>query len=673
MYTNLVDVQQDGYTNDLDLGAVAQAFAPKGALHMAEPHFRSRVHQVKFALAVEHAIDSQGKLVVEAGTGTGKTYAYLVPVLLSGRKTIISTATKGLQDQLFLRDLPHVRDALKVPVRVALLKGRSNYLCLYRFEMAQQEVTELNKFEQRDMTRVRLWAQKTRTGDLAEVSVMDERSPVIPLVSSTRENCLGSDCPVYRKCYLMQARQEAMAADVVVVNHHLFFADLAVRESGVAELLPTVDVVVFDEAHQLNEAGLQFLGVTWSTAQVMDFARDLVAGGLTFARGIHNWTELASNCEQAVRELRLVCRQLPMNARLPWEDEVPDRIDAAMWRQGLLQVTQCLEAAHEALGQVNETAPDLARLHERSVLLLQRLEGFNAPKAAETVRWVEAGASLRLIESPLDIAKAMQERCFQGAQAWVFTSATLGTDSQLSWFTQQVGLKDAVIERFDSPFDYATQAAYYVPDHFPRPNEATHMDAVADLAANLVGQLGGRAFVLTTSLRALNLIGKTLQERFEQEGKAIEVLVQGSRPKRELLEEFRRSAAHSVLVGSQSFWEGIDVAGDDLQLVIIDKLPFPVPSDPLVQARCARVEGEGGNAFTEISIPEAAVSLKQGAGRLIRSEVDRGLLVMCDSRLTRMSYGKRLLGALPPMQRLRSLEEVQAFISELECTPDLFS
>lgn len=282
------------------------------------------------------------------------------------------------------------------------------------------------------------------------------------------------------------------------------------------------------------------------------------------------------------------------------------------------------------------------------------------------IRWVESGASLRLIESPLDIAQAMQERCFHGGQAWVFTSATLGDDARLSWFTKQAGVTDAVIERFDSPFDYAQQAAVYVPARFPRPGDAAHLDAVSSLVAQVVGQLGGRAFVLTTTLKALKLIGDALKNHFAQTGQAVQVLVQGSRPKRELLALFRRSAQHSVLVGSQSFWEGIDVAGDDLQLVVIDKIPFPPPHDPLIQARCQRAELEGGNAFSEVSIPEAAVTLKQGAGRLIRRETDRGVLVVCDSRLANMGYGKRLLAALPPMRRLRTMQEVEDCIAALK-------
>ena len=646
--------------------AVREAFSSSGALSKADPGFSVRAYQTQFALTVARTIlTHQGKLVVEAGTGTGKTYAYLVPVLLSGRKAVISTATKSLQDQLFLRDLPHVRRALNVPVTIALLKGRNNYLCLHRLEIAQTGGVAFAPKEQRDLTRVIFWAQSTKTGDMAEIVGLDERSPVIPVVTSTRENCLVSECPQFHQCYLMQARKAAMAADVVVVNHHLFFADLAVRESGVAELLPTVDAVIFDEAHQLNEAGLQFLGVTWSTSQVLDFSRDALASTLMFVRGVEDWQSLSSSCEQAVRDLRLLARKIPAHTRLAWSDEIPERMDERQWIAALSNVEEKLQMMCEALKEVVAAAPDLNRLYQRGILLLQRLKGFSLPKAVGSIRWVEVGGPLKLVESPLDIAQAMQERCFSGAQSWVFTSATLGDDASLGWFTEQVGLTDAQTIKLDSPFDYQKQAALYVPENFPRPNDTEHIYAVAHLAAKLVETLGGRAFVLTTTLKALKLIGEELTHYFAEQGDFVQVLVQGSRPKRDLLEAFRNDAKQSVLVGSHSFWEGIDVAGDDLQLVIIDKLPFPPPNDPLVQARCERVEEHGGNAFADISIPEAAVTLKQGAGRLIRSEIDRGVLVITDPRLVKMGYGKRLLAALPPMQHLRSFDAAVGYLKKM--------
>ncbi|MGL4666943.1 MAG: ATP-dependent DNA helicase, partial [Saezia sp.] len=547
---NLASIESSSVIDD----AVIKTFSSSGALCKADPGFCVREYQTQFALTVAHTIFThQGKLVVEAGTGTGKTYAYLVPVLLSGRKALISTATKSLQDQLFLRDLPHVRRALNMPISIALLKGRNNYLCLHRLELAQTGGMTFTAKEQRDLTRVIFWAQGTKTGDMAEVTGLDERSPVIAIVTSTRENCLGSECPQFHECYLMQARKAAMAADVVVVNHHLFFADLAVRESGVAELLPTVEMAIFDEAHQLNEAGLQFLGESWSTSQTLDFLRDALTNGLMFARGLYEWQALSSAGEQAVRDFRLLAKKIPANTRLAWNGKVPDEMEQEQWESALNLIGEKLEELCDALKEVAAAAPDLNRLFQRGTLLRQKLHSFSLPKASESIRWVEVGGSLKLIESPLDIALAMQERCFSGAQSWVFTSATLGEDESLSWFTEQVGLTDAVTMKLNSPFDYPEQAAIYVPENFPRPNDAEHGYAVSHMAAKMIEALGGRAFVLTTTLRALKLIGEELTNYFSEQGSDIQVLVQGSRPKRDLLEAFRNGASRSVLVGSHSF------------------------------------------------------------------------------------------------------------------------
>ena len=648
---------------------IRRIFSPQGLLQQANPYFCTREPQIEFALAVMQAVSvPQSKLVVEAGTGTGKTYAYLVPILLSGKKTVISTATKGLQDQLFGRDLPQMKEVLNLPVRIALLKGRGNYFCIHRADMAQQEILALAPSEQKVLMQILKWAKTTDSGDLAQMSNLDERSSVIPLVTSTRENCLGGDCPHYRNCYLTKARWEAMAAEVVVVNHHLFFADLMVKESGVAELLPTVDVVVFDEAHQLNDAGLQFLGTVWSTSQTVDFSRDMQTAGLTYAKGLQDWVQLSFDIEQAVREFRLVCKNLPSNTRLPWEGAIPDDVHGQQWTDALDKLDTSLKQAQDALELLSGTSPDLAHLHERSQELRQRLNQFEHPKETGMVRWVEAGMNVRLTESPLDIAQAMQERCYQNAQSWIFTSATLGADARLSWFTNQIGLEDAKILRFESPFDYAKQAALYVPTNFPKPGGQEHLERVADLAVELVGALGGRTFILTTTLRALKVIGERLRQLLEERDLPVQVLVQGEKPKRELLEKFRGAADHSVLIGSQTFWEGIDVAGNDLQLVMIDKLPFPPPGDPLVKALCDRVEEQSRSSFNDVSIPAAAVALKQGGGRLIRRESDRGMLVVCDPRLVKMGYGKRLLGALPPMLRLKYFQDAQAYLADLRQT-----
>jgi len=640
----------------LDL-AVASAFAAGGSLARADPGYVERDVQQRFASAVAQCLDQRTALVAEAGTGVGKTFAYLVPLLLSGRRALVSTATKSLQDQLFLRDLPRLTQALGVPVQVALLKGRASYLCLHRLDQARQggapgqPVLLPDRFALRALSRVETWARTTLSGDLAELDGLDERSPVIALVTSTRENCLGGECPKFTACHVVKARREAMTADLVVVNHHLFFADMALRDSGVAELLPSVDAAVFDEAHQLVEAGVQFLGTTLGSAQLIDFARDLLALGLQQARGLADWQVLAGAVERAARELRLAAsgalRDLRGTVKLRWIERsgLPEFVAA------LDTLAATCSAAADAAREVIALGPDFTKLNERATTLAQLAARFGQDAAEGHVRWIDVTAQqARLVESPLDIRDMLTEQRARASKAWIFTSATLGDDDDLSWFTATTGLEDAVKLRLGSPFDYAAHARLYVPRLFPKPNEPGHAIAVATLAARCVVALGGRTFVLTTTLRALPLVAQTMRTELEAAGAGhVDVLVQGSQPKRALLHRFLDHRA-SVLVGSQTFWEGIDVPGDALQCVLIDKLPFPPPNDPLIEARVKRLEAQGRNPFSECFVAEAAVSLKQGAGRLIRSETDRGLLVVCDPRMVRMPYGARLRAALPPMK-----------------------
>jgi ATP-dependent DNA helicase DinG len=662
---------------------VREVFAQGGVLSQAADQFREREGQTQMALAVARTIERGGVLVVEAGTGVGKTFSYLVPALLSGERVLLSTATKTLQDQLFGRDLPRLVTALGLPVRTALLKGRASYLCLHRLDLARHDASLPERGSLRTLAKIEQWSKATRTGDLAELPGLDERSPLIPLVTSTRDNCLGAQCPQFKPCHVNLARREAMAADVVVINHHLFFADLAVRESGMAELLPSVRVVVFDEAHQLNETGVQFLGVQLGTGQALDFARDMLAAGLQQARGLVDWQQLVAAVERGARDLRLTVGKQWPGAKLRWAGDAPEGVPAPAWQEALGALQQAFAGAARGLDTVSELAPDFVRLHDRAQQLAQRAERFAEACALGSVRWVDVGTQLRLVESPLDIAEAVRTRVLKtGAaeaegdedaqgRAWVFTSATLGDDPRLRWFTEPCGLDDAEVLRVQSPFDYASQAALFVPRAFPKPNDPTHSQQVALLAARGAAALGGRTLVLTTTLRALRTIGDAMKAQFErlEAGQRPEVLVQGELPKRVLMDRFREGASEGragcVLVASASFWEGFDAPGDALQLVVIDKLPFPPPNDPLVEARSQRLESQGRSAFGEYSLPEAAVSLKQGAGRLIRRESDQGVLVICDTRLVAMGYGKRLLAALPPMRRIEGEAELEAEIAAL--------
>lgn len=687
--------------------AVQAAFSEGGVIARTQPHFRPRSGQTEMAMAVAETIADGGVLVVEAGTGVGKTYSYLVPALLSGQRVLISTATKALQDQLFARDLPSLTRMLGLPLRMAQLKGRPSYLCQHHLGQARQGRAASGRAAPQDpqllrtLARVEEWARVTRSGDLAELSSVSEDSAVWPLVTSTRENCLGSACPQFQPCHLNVARREALAADVVVVNHHLFFADLEVRESGVAQLLPSVGVVVFDEAHQLNETGIQFAGTLVGTAQLQGYGRDFLAQTLEHARGMGDWMQLSADLERTVRDLRLAVGRSTVGERLRWLGVVPDGLDARVWSQAFSALGQALHAALVALGAVEEMAAELRQLYARGEALLRRLALFGRASSDDTVRWLDIGSRhLRMIESPLSIARIVRTRLLQESEtpagegvadagrqdagrpdagrpdagrpdAWIFTSATLGDDAQLSWFTEPCGLRDARVLRVDSPFDYAQQAGVYVPAEFPAPGTPAHSAEVAALVQRSAEVLGGRTLVLTTTSKALQLIGAALQAQFGLFSD-LEVLVQGQAPKQLLLERFRVGAEGGgkgcILVASATFWEGVDMPGDALELVVIDKLPFPPPDDPLVEARSQQLEAVGRSAFRDYMLPEAAMALKQGAGRLIRRETDQGVLVVADTRLVTKPYGRRLLAALPPMRRLKTAADYDAALAALTLT-----
>lgn len=657
---------------------VAAAFAQDGWLSRAEPHFRPRAGQTEMAMAVAQTIEDGGVLVVEAGTGVGKTFSYLVPALLSGQRVLVSTATKALQDQLYLRDLPRLVQALGLPLRVARLKGRSSYVCLHRLGQVHQSKVPLDPQVLRAVARVQDWSRGTRSGDLAELPGLAENSTVAALVTSTKDNCVGSSCAHWEQCHVNTARAQALQADVCVVNHHLFFADMEVRDSGVAQLLPTAGVVVIDEAHQLNETGIQFAGWVLGTRQLQSYIKDVLADVTLHARGLADWMQLLGQLEQALNEWRAVGAGIAPGSRLRWLGAAPEGVSDKAWRGGLHAVGQSLRALLLVLAKVAETAHALVALYERGARLLSQLASFAQPVPDDAVRWLEVTRHhLRLMESPLTIAHLMRahmqpqeadDPASQPSKAWVFTSATLGDDEDLRWFTETCGLRQAQVLRVDSPFDYASQAVLYVPEDIPEPaQQVAHSAAVAQLAGDGAAALGGRTLVLTTTLKALGAIGQQLQQRFGLL-EPMDVLVQGQGPKHVLMERFRAGTLHGrgcILVASSTFWEGVDIPGDALQLVVIDKLPFPPPDDPLVEARSRQMEMLGRSPFADYMLPEACMALKQGAGRLIRRETDQGILVVADARLRTKAYGKRLVAALPPMQRIGTQEAWQQALQQL--------
>ena len=647
-----------------------------GPLARADSGYRERPEQLRMAQAVAQAIDAQDTLIVEAGTGIGKTYAYLIPLLQSGRRGLVSTATKSLQDQLYWRDLPRLCELLGIPIRTALLKGRGSYLCRHRMGLARQAPEGLDRYSLRQIATVEDWARTTATGDLSEVVGLDERSTLMPLITSTRDNCLGNECPSHADCHVMAARREAMAADLLVVNHHLFFADLALKDGGMAELLPAVEVVVFDEAHQILDTGLQFVATTFGTLAATDLARDLKSTGLQQARGLQDWVAVAQQIEQAARELMLASEGGQGGSRrVRWSERDSARPEGAArplevaFTLALETLHKALQAGREAAAAVAEAGPDLARLRDRAEELGQRLARFREPVAVDRVRWIDVGThQARLIDTPLDIRELLQQHQSSTLRGWVFTSATLGDEPTLAWFRRQAGLDAARTLSLGSPYDYAGRARLWIPSHLPVPGDPEHSPAVAQLAARCASRLGGRTFVLATTLKALQAIGQEMARIFKERGLEIEVLVQGSMPKRLLLDRFMDAASGrgAVLVGAQSFWEGIDVPGPALQCVLIDKLPFPPPDDPLLEARTRSLKAQGRDPFDELFIAETAIALKQGAGRLIRSEQDSGLLILGDRRLLTQRYGARLIAALPPMPRLGETAEVVDWLAWLK-------
>lgn len=667
------------------LQELSDIFAPDGPLAQAVPDYRPRQAQLELAQAIEDALRHHTTLIAEAGTGTGKTWAYLVPAFLSGGKVLVSTGTRTLQDQLFRRDLPRLRDALALPISVALLKGRGNYVCHYHLERLSGDERALkSRSEMGQLRRIQVFAQQSKTGDRGDLADVPEDADIWGRVTSTRENCLGQECPHVRDCFVLKARRQAQDADLVVVNHALFMADLALREEGITDLLPTVDLVVFDEAHQLPDIATRFLGHSVSSHQLLDLARTTEAAGLAHARESTNWSDAGKRIEHAARALRLAAapiEKLPGRKATFHAIPNPDEFDAAL--DELLVV---LDQTLLFLNVVSEKHPDLAAVTKTCLDTRARLyrwtqpdrEGRNALNPAErneagqagdvvdqdaaaAVRWIEHSTHhMRLHSAPLSVARFFS-RYRSKEQAWVLTSATLSVNGDFGHFLRQLGLSDARTLSWESPFDYASQGVLYVPKSLPLPSDRAFNECFVDALMPLLRISNGGALVLCTTLRAVDRIAELLEERFDDEGIDRTLLRQGESPRRALLERFR-AEGNAVLVGSASFWEGIDVPGDALTLVAIDKLPFAPPDDPVLEARLNVCRNQGGNPFMEYQLPEAAIALKQGAGRLIRSERDWGILMVGDTRMIDKPYGRLLWRGLPSFARTREAGQAVDFL-----------
>jgi ATP-dependent DNA helicase DinG len=637
-------------------------FGTGGPLARALPDFKVRRDQRRMAQRIADAFEARESLVVEAGTGTGKTFAYLVPALLSGLRVLISTGTRTLQDQLFAKDLPLVSAAIGRPARVALLKGRANYLCRHRLERIDVHAEQLDlanmgvprsRAAQTMLARIQRWARTTQRGDLAEVRGLSDSHPVWPQVTSTRESCLGQRCGEFNRCHVVQARREALDADIVIVNHHLLLADLALKEDGFGDLLGSADAIVLDEAHQIPDLATQFFGAHVGSRQLETLLKELrVELGVSGAEQTVPAAALR-DAEDALVQLGGRAPSTP--GRYPWAP------GASALNSAVRELAESLYALHSALGPAAEDSP-LAQFAERAAEVAGNLQRISAQDELDGARALECrpgGFTLSLI--PFDISARFRALVEARRGAWIFTSATLSVGEEFGHFTGRLGLTDAQTLLIESPFDHERQSLLYLPDGLPAPAAPNYVAAVIDTAEPLIRAAGGGAFVLFTSHRALAQGAALLRARWAGDA-PFRLFVQGEAPRERMLEEFRADG-NAVLLGTASFWEGVDVKGEALRLVVIEKLPFASPEDPLVRARIEHLTATGGNAFRDYQLPEAALTLKQGAGRLIRSEDDYGVVVICDPRMVGRNYGRVFLAALPPMTVTRDEDEARRFLA----------
>lgn len=637
------------YTDKID-----HAFSPEGWLSTNIQGFRPRAAQLEMAQAVGRAVKFATPVVVEAGTGTGKTFAYLVPALLSGKKTIVSTGSKNLQDQLFNRDLPTIQKALKYKGKVALLKGRANYLCLERLDQLIAMGVAGDRSVLADLSKVRKWHQSTKTGDLSECTTIAEDSPILPQLVSTTESCLGADCPNYKDCHVVQARRKAMEADLVVVNHHLFCADMAVKETGFGELIPEAELVIFDEAHQLPDIASQYFGQSLTSRLLFDICKDSNIVYRSELKDLAQLGKAADHLQKTVQDFRLLMGgegQVRGNLRELFNDQKVVN--------GLTKISENIDFLSDVIKKSLGRSETLDKIFERLAEVKILLKKFADTTVTGYCYWYEAnGRSFGLHITPLTVADKFSEQMKSLQSGWVFTSATLEVGGSFNHFCYRLGIENAEQLVLQSPFDYEKQSLLCVPRYLPDSNKSHTLTTLGEMLKPVIEANKGRCFLLCTSYYMMRGFADYLREHTN-----LNVLLQGETSKAKLLEKFVKEE-HSVLVATQSFWEGIDVRGDDLSLVIIDKLPFTSPDEPLFKARIEDCRLQGGEPFNDIQIPEAVITLKQGVGRLIRDVTDRGVVIICDNRLVMRNYGATFLKSLPPSKRTRDLKNVISFLKK---------
>ncbi|MDA0422388.1 ATP-dependent DNA helicase [Vibrio alginolyticus] len=640
---------------------IAKTFSSDGALGKAIPGFQARQPQIDMAEAVSSAIKDQTQLVVEAGTGTGKTFAYLVPALLSGKKVIISTGSKNLQEQLYHRDLPLMVNALGFYGQVALLKGRSNYLCLDRLsrQMVESHTNESDPTLLTQLVKVRAWSSETKTGDLGDCDDLPEDSMIIPTITSTNDNCLGKECPSYTDCFVLKARKRAMDSDIVVVNHHLFLADLAIKETGFGELIPEADVFVFDEAHQLPDIASEYFGQSVSSRQIHDLAKDIEIAYRTEAKDMRQLQKVGDKLMQSAMDMRIVLGEPGFRGN--WREA----LQSGSIKRELLRLTDSLELAIDVLKIALGRSQLLDTAFERANLIKGRIDRVCDVDITGYSYWYDTSPRhFALHITPLSVADKFHEQIEIKQGAWIFTSATLAVSGDFKHFTERLGLKPTKQFSLPSPFDYQKQARLCVPRYLPEPNSNGLADKLVRMLAPVIEENDGRCFFLCTSHSMMRELGEKFREVLE-----LPVLMQGEMSKQKTLAEFME-LGNALLVATGAFWEGIDVRGDALSCVIIDKLPFTAPDDPLLKARIEDCRLRGGEPFAKVQIPDAVITLKQGVGRLIRDQKDHGALIICDNRLVTRDYGGIFLGSLPPIPRTRDLDGIKAFLKAEQSVTD---
>lgn len=634
------------------MSRISDVFRADGALSKALPDFQPREAQLQMATAIQALKKVGDQLVVEAETGTGKTFAYVAPALLGSGKVILSTGTRNLQEQLYHRDMPRLREVLGPEKVVTLLKGRSNYLCIQRLEQFSAHPGGGHDDAIKQLKVVRMWANETKSGDIGELSALPEDAIILPLITSNQDNCLGRECPHYEDCYLVKARKDALEADIVVVNHHLFCADLVLKDTGFGELIPAADLVVFDEAHQLPEIASQYFSDTVSTRQVTELCRDLETIYQTAVRDARAMSQMAKQVERSAKDLRLQFKLDPERGNLRQimnEDKVTNGVSELEEKlENLLRICNTHVGRDKALDQAIE----------RLELLLKRWSEVFAIERTGFSFWYESSRyHVSFHRTPLSVAEPFSRVMAEQQARWVFTSATLTVNNSFEYFNQRLGLNKPATLQLESPFDFAQQALLCLPRYLPEPHERSMVDTLTEITLKIVAANHGGSFILFTSHRMLQAVAKRLEGRMDRQ-----LLVQGTTSKRDLIDAFTE-AGDAVLLGTSSFWEGVDVAGNALRCVLIDKLPFASPDDPLLQARVEDCRRRGRDPFNEVQLPQAILAMKQGAGRLVRSVNDEGVLIICDNRLVTRNYGQLFLSSLPPMGRTRSLEKALAFLS----------